>query len=102
VVVQPANPAGAFVRPTAEHRRRLRDATTGQRGDHYDAICTCIRWLDRAAWTAAPAFTLGNAPRTDVRTRSARRQNWDVAARKTQAVGGARVTLRAQLRTPER
>ena len=98
VVVQGVNPALAFgfgQRPNvvaAVDPRR-----PGNPEDNYDPTCSCIRWLDPAGWSAAPAFTLGDAPRTDARARTPMRKNWDIALQKTHAVGGSRVTLRAEL-----
>ncbi len=98
VVFQPTNPALAFgfgQRPnivtTVDPRR------PGHPEDNYDVACSCVRWLDPSAWSAAPAFTLGSAPRTDVRARTPMRKNWDIALQKTHAVGASRVTLRAEL-----
>ena len=39
-------------------------ATSGSRTARVD------NWFNNAAWTAAPAFTYGNAPRIDTRVRS--------------------------------
>jgi hypothetical protein len=98
VVFQPVNAAAAFgfgqrpnLVPGIDPRR------PGSPEDNYDATCSCIRWLNPAAWSAAPAFTLGDAPRTDVVARTPIRKNWDIALQKTHALGGSRVTLRAEL-----
>ena len=41
---------------------------TGSTESHYDPSCSCINnWFNTAAWTTAPAFTFGNAPRTETR-----------------------------------
>src|SRR5262249_14111183 len=69
----------------------------GSPEDNYDASCTCIRWLNPAAWTGAAAFTLGGTPRTDPRVRTPLRTNWDVAFHKTQPIGAARVSLRVEI-----
>jgi hypothetical protein len=98
VVSQASNPALAFgfgQRPNIV--TAVDPQPPGSPEDNYDATCNCIRWLDPAAWSAAPAFTLGDAPRADVRTRTPMRKNWDIALQKTHAVGGSRVTLRAEL-----
>jgi hypothetical protein len=63
----------------------------------YDPACVCIPWLNPAAWSVAPAFTFGNAPRTDVRVRTPFRTNWDLAIQKTQVLGRSRLTLRAEI-----
>jgi len=65
--------------------------------EDYDPTCTCVRWLNPAAWTGAAPFTLGNAPRTDTRVRTPFRRNWDLAFHRTQAVGRTRLTLRAEV-----
>ena len=40
-------------------------------------------YLNPEAWSQTPAFTFGNAPRTDARVRSPFRQNWDFAFQKS-------------------
>jgi trimeric autotransporter adhesin len=98
VVFQPVNPAAAFgfgQRPNVVPG--VDPLMPGSPEDNYDATCNCIRWLNPAAWSAAPAFTLGDAPRTDVHARTPIRKNWDIALQKTHAVGVSRVTLRAEL-----
>jgi hypothetical protein len=54
-------------------------------------------YLNPAAWVEAEPFTFGNAPRRDTRVRSPFRQNWDFAFQKSQAVGWARLTVRAEI-----
>jgi hypothetical protein len=63
----------------------------------YDPGCGCIRWLNPAAWSQAAPFTFGNAPRTDARVRTPARSNWDVAIDRTQRLGAARVSVRAEI-----
>ncbi|MEO8679655.1 MAG: TonB-dependent receptor [Vicinamibacterales bacterium] len=63
----------------------------------FDPTCLCVRWLNPEAWTAAPAFTFGNAPRADPDARTPGRANWDVGIQKTIAVARARFTLRAEM-----
>jgi hypothetical protein len=65
--------------------------------DAYDPDCGCVRWLNPAAWSQAAPFTFGDAPRTDGRVRTPARGNWDVALEKTQRVGAARLSLRAEI-----
>jgi hypothetical protein len=65
--------------------------------DSYDPGCGCIRWLNPAAWSQAAPFTFGNAPRTDARVRTPARGNWDVAIDKSQRLGAARVSVRAEI-----
>lgn len=54
-------------------------------------------FLNRAAWTQAPAFTFGNAPRTDTRVRTPARNNWDVALQKDLSVGTGSLLLRVEV-----
>ena len=70
---------------------------SGSPEDNYDPGCTCIPWLNPAAWGAAAPFTFGNAPRADVRVRTPVRTNWDIAVHKTHAIGATRLTIRAEL-----
>lgn len=66
--------------------------TSGGTVDRLDA------WLNPAAWTQAPAFTFGNAPRTDPRVRTPMRNNLDITFNKEFRLGGtARAQLRAEL-----
>jgi hypothetical protein len=60
----------------------------------YDPACACVQWLNPAAWSAAPVFTLGNAPHADGDARTPGRQNWDVAVQKAIAFDRTRVLLR--------
>jgi hypothetical protein len=54
-------------------------------------------YLNRGAWTQAPAFTFGNAARTDPRVRTPARNNWDVALQKNLSVGTGSVLLRVEV-----
>jgi hypothetical protein len=54
-------------------------------------------YLNPEAWTLAPAFTFGNAPRTDARVRSPSRTNWDFAFQKTQPAGVGHLTVRVEV-----
>ncbi len=63
----------------------------------FDPTCLCVRWLNPAAWTAAPAFTFGDAPRADPDARTPGRANWDVGLQKTIGLARARLTLRAEV-----
>jgi hypothetical protein len=69
----------------------------GSPDDNYDPDCRCIQWLNPAAWSAAAPFTFGDAPHSDARVRTPFRKNWDIAVHKTQPIGAARVTIRAEL-----
>ena len=74
-------------RDRRQHLRSLRPA------------CSCINnWFNPAAWSQAPAFTFGNAPRTDTRMRTPFKTQTDVAFQKTEPMGGGRaVMLRAEM-----
>ena len=65
--------------------------------DAFDPSCSCIKWLNPAAWTEAPAFTLGNAPRADGRARTPGRRLLDVAIDRAFRMSGAGLTLRAEI-----
>jgi len=55
-------------------------------------------WINPAAYSAAAAFTFGNAPRTDPRVRAPMKKNWDIAFQKTQSIGeGKSIMARAEL-----
>ena len=69
----------------------------GSAEDNYDPSCACVQWLNPAAWSQAAAFTFGDAPRVDPRVRTPSRRNWDIAVQKTQPIGGARLTIRAEV-----
>ena len=70
---------------------------TGDPEDAYDPTCGCVRWLNPAAWSQAAPFTFGDGPRTYGGVRTPSRGNWDVAVEKTQRVGAARLSLRAEV-----
>ena len=54
-------------------------------------------WFNTSAWTAAPPFTYGNAPRTDARVRGPSNKNRDLAIQKAQRIGGGSLTIRAEI-----
>jgi hypothetical protein len=54
-------------------------------------------YLNRAAWSQAPAFSFGNSPRTDPRVRTPSRHNWDVAFQKSQRVGAGSLMVRVEV-----
>jgi hypothetical protein len=55
-------------------------------------------WINPAAYSAAPAFTFGNAPRVDTRMRAPMKRNWDIAFQKTQKIGeGKSIMARAEM-----
>jgi hypothetical protein len=69
----------------------------GNPEDNYDPDCRCIPYLNPDAWSAAPPFKFGDAPHSDPRVRTPFRKNWDIAVHKTHPIGGARLTIRAEL-----
>jgi len=73
-------------------------STSGSAVDHFDPACNCVNtWFNPAAWTEAAPFTLGNAPRTDTRQRTAFKKNWDIAIQKTQGIAGKTLLLRLEM-----
>ena len=65
--------------------------------DAFDPACSCIKWLNPSAWSQAPPFTLGNAPRADSRARTPGRKLVDVAVDRTFRLSTAALTLRAEI-----
>ena len=54
-------------------------------------------WINTAAFTAAPAFTFGNAPRTLPNLRTPGQKNVDLSIQKSQKVAGKTVAVRADV-----
>ena len=54
-------------------------------------------WINAAAFTAAPAYTFGNAPRTLPDLRTPGQRNVDLSVQKSQAVPGGTISLRADV-----
>jgi hypothetical protein len=54
-------------------------------------------WINQAAFTAAPAFTFGNAPRTLPELRTPGQKNVDLSVQKSHTFGGQTVSLRADV-----
>ncbi len=67
---------GSFQRPNI-----VNGVDPGTQGSSEDRL---NGWFNPAAWREAPAFTFGNAPRTDERVRTPFKQNWDIAFQKSQ------------------
>ena len=63
----------------------------------FEPACKCIKWLNPAAWSEAPAFTLGNAPRADARARTPGRRLVDAAVDRAFPLSHTTVTLRAEV-----
>jgi trimeric autotransporter adhesin len=97
-IIQSSNAASAFgfgQRPNVV--AGVDPVLTANPSDSYNPSCACIRWLNPAAWSAAPPFTLGNAPHADRRARTPGRRNWDVALQKSVPLARARLTIRAEV-----
>jgi hypothetical protein len=54
-------------------------------------------WINPAAFTAAPAYTLGNAPRTNPDLRTPGQRNVDLSVQKMQKLGGHTISVRADV-----
>jgi hypothetical protein len=70
---------------------------TGNPVDAFDPACSCIKWLNPAAWSVAPPFTFGNAPRADGRARTPGRRLIDVAIGRAFRMTKGSLTLRAEI-----
>jgi len=66
-------------------------ATTGSLDDRLTS------WINAAAFTAAPAFTFGNAPRTLPELRTPGQRNVDLSIQKMQTFSGRTVAVRADV-----
>jgi hypothetical protein len=98
VVTQNNNNTGIFTRVQRPNLTGTSPTTDGNTNSHYDPECSCLsNWFNPAAWTAAPAFTFGNAPRTDTRMRTPFKTQTDVAFQKTEPVGSRSIMLRAEI-----
>ncbi len=68
--------------------------TSGNTDSHYDPECECIaNWFNPDAWSLAPAFTFGNAPRTDTRVRTPFKTQTDIAVQKIEPIGGSKEVM---------
>jgi hypothetical protein len=100
VVIQSSNNSGVFGRVQRPNLTGTSPATTGATEDHYDPDCSCINnWFNPAAWSAAPAFTFGNSPRTNTDMRTPNKTQTDVAFQKIEPIGGGskQIMLRAEI-----
>ena len=94
VITQASNNSGVFGRIQRPNLTGTDPATSGSTESHYDAKCGCIaNWFNPAAWSQAPAFTFGNAPRTDGRMRTPNKTQTDLAFQKVEPVGGSRTLM---------
>lgn len=92
------NPAAAFGFAQRPNRvPGIEPILTTDPADSYDSSCACVRWLNPAAWSVAPAFTLGDAPHADANARTPLKTTWDVALSKTFPIARARLMLRAEV-----
>jgi len=66
-------------------------ATTGSLDDRLN------NWINAAAFSAAPAFTFGNAPRTLPDLRTPGQRNVDLSVQKSQKAGSRTISLRADV-----
>src|SRR5205085_4197385 len=66
-------------------------ATTGSLDDRL------TNWINPAAFTAAPAYTFGNAPRTLPNLRTPGQKNVDLSIQKSQRVSGRTIAVRADV-----
>jgi hypothetical protein len=90
-VIQSPNTTGLFSRVQRPNLTSTSPATSGNTESHYDPLCSCIaNWFNRAAYSTAPAFTFGNAPRTDTRRRTPFKTQTDVAFQKVEPLGGTK------------
>jgi hypothetical protein len=93
------NTAGIFNRMTRGNPGVGDAETDGSRTDRITppagAACTVepcgtgVEWLNRAAFTAPPPFTLGTLPRTLSDVRTPHRNNWDFSAAKSVRLKGS-------------
>jgi hypothetical protein len=66
-------------------------ATSGSLDDRLN------NWIDAAAFTAAPAYTFGNAPRTLPDLRTPGQRNIDLSIQKAQSIGSKTISVRADV-----
>jgi hypothetical protein len=98
-IVQSTNTAGIFTRVQRPNVTGTSPATSGSTSDHYDPSCGCIsNWFNTDAWTTAPAYTLGNGPRTETGMRTPFKTQTDIAFQKVEPLGGTKeIMLRFEL-----
>ena len=98
-VIQASNNSGVFGRVQRPNTTGTSPATSGSTESHYDPACACIaNWFNTAAWSTAPAYTFGNAPRTDTGVRTPFKTQIDVAFQKVEPLGGTKeIMLRFEM-----
>jgi hypothetical protein len=95
VLRQLPNNSNVFGRIQRPNLTGTSPATSGGPDDHYDSGCGCVsNWFNTGAWSQAPAFTFGNAPRTDTRMRMPTQTQTDVAFQKVEPIGGGNLMVR--------
>jgi hypothetical protein len=97
VITQASNNSGVFGR--IQRPNLVGDpSTSGSTYDHYDPSCTCIsNWFNAAAWSNAPAFTFGNAPRTETGQRTPFKAQTDIAFQKVEPLGPGDLMIRFEM-----
>jgi trimeric autotransporter adhesin len=86
-----ANTTNIFTRTQWANTASADPATSGDREDRLQPGL----WLNSGAWSAPAPYTFGTGGRTDTRTRTPHRNNWDFVATKELQFPG---TVRGQLR----
>jgi hypothetical protein len=90
-IIQSNNNTNLFTRVQRPNTTGTSPATSGNTESHYDPGCGCIaNWFNTAAWSTAPAFTLGNSPRTETEMRTPFKTQTDIAFQKIEPVGGSK------------
>jgi hypothetical protein len=93
-IIQSSNNTGIFTRVQRPNLTGTSAATDGSTDSHYDVDCGCIaNWYNTAAFTQAPAFTLGNAGRTNSDMRTPFKTQTDIAFQKTEPIGGDKTIM---------
>jgi hypothetical protein len=93
-IIQSNNNTGLFTRVQRPNTTGTSPATSGNTDGHYDADCGCIaNWFNTAAWSSAPAYTFGNAPRTETDMRTPFKTQTDVAFQKVEPLGGTKEVM---------
>jgi len=95
LTVQQADNTGTF--SNVQRPNIVPGVALGTSGSYEDRLASAdhptARWLNIDAFSLAPAFTYGNAPRTITDVRTARQANVDVSFGKNFRLGGTRVAL---------
>jgi len=93
-IIQSSNNTGLFTRVQRPNVTGTSPTTPGNTDSHYDPACSCLaNWFNPAAWSSAPANTLGNSPRTETDMRTPFKTQTDVAFGKTESLGGTKEVM---------